>query len=107
MLDELVRRHGCKLLLNFLPTARDVSRKRGHRPYEKLQVRGYVCAFPVFESNFPVDKQGCSYTVLFNAFQRICDQAGYTAAERADLFAGTARRFYRVEPPALPLGWAG
>jgi len=38
--------------------------------------------------------------VLFNAFQRICDEAGYTAAERADLFAGTARRFYRVEPPA-------
>ncbi len=54
----------------------------------------------MFESNFPVDKQGCSYTVLFNAFQRICDEAGYTAAERADLFAGTARRFYRVGPPA-------
>ncbi len=54
----------------------------------------------MFESNFPVDKQGCSYTVLFNAFQRIWDEAGYTAAERADLFAGTARRFYRLEPPA-------
>ena len=54
----------------------------------------------MFESNFPVDKQGCSYTVLFNAFQRICDQAGYTKSERADLFAGTARRFYRVEGPA-------
>ena len=53
----------------------------------------------MFESNFPVDKQGCSYTVLFNAFQRICDQAGYTKPERADLFAGTARRFYRVEGP--------
>ena len=54
----------------------------------------------MFQSNFLVDKQGCSYTVLFNAFQRICDQAGYTASERADLFAGTARRFYRVDPPA-------
>lgn len=54
----------------------------------------------MFESNFPVDKQGCSYTVLFNAFQRICDDAGYTASERADLFAGTARRFYRIAPPA-------
>ena len=50
----------------------------------------------MFESNFPVDKQGCSYTVLFNAFQRIADEAGYSAAERADLFAGTARRFYRL-----------
>ncbi len=50
----------------------------------------------MFESNFPVDRQGCSYTVLFNAFQRISDEAGYTASERADLFAGTARRFYRL-----------
>ena len=50
----------------------------------------------MFESNFPVDKQGCSYTVLFNAFQRIADDAGYTTQERASLFAGTARRFYRL-----------
>ena len=50
----------------------------------------------MFESNFPVDKQGCSYTVLYNAFQRIADEAGYSAGERADLFADTARRFYRV-----------
>ncbi len=53
----------------------------------------------MFESNFPVDKAGCSYTVLFNAFQRIADEAGYTADERADLFAGTARRFYRIDAP--------
>jgi L-fuconolactonase len=50
----------------------------------------------MFESNFPVDRQGCSYTVLWNAFQRISDEAGYSASERADLFAGTARRFYRL-----------
>ena len=50
----------------------------------------------MFESNFPVDSSGCSYTVLFNAFQRISDEAGYTPGERADLFAGTARRFYRL-----------
>lgn len=50
----------------------------------------------MFESNFPVDKQGCSYTVLFNAFQRIAAEAGYTADERASLFAGTARRFYQL-----------
>ena len=53
----------------------------------------------MFESNFPVDRQGCSYTVLFNAFQRIATEGGYTAQERADLFAGTARRFYRLDPP--------
>jgi|TARA_B110000438_G_scaffold22542_1_gene20385 predicted TIM-barrel fold metal-dependent hydrolase len=51
----------------------------------------------MFESNFPVDKQGCSYTVLFNAFQRIADEAGWSISERAELFSGTARRFYRLE----------
>jgi predicted TIM-barrel fold metal-dependent hydrolase len=52
----------------------------------------------MFESNFPVDKQGCSYTVLFNAFQRIADEAGWSASERSELFSGTARRFYRIDP---------
>ncbi|MDG1198019.1 MAG: amidohydrolase family protein [Actinomycetota bacterium] len=51
----------------------------------------------MFESNFPVDKQGCSYTILFNAFQRIADEAGWSRSERAELFSGTARRFYRLE----------
>jgi L-fuconolactonase len=51
----------------------------------------------MFESNFPVDKQGCGYTVLWNTFQKACDAQGYTPAERADLFAGTARRFYRLD----------
>ncbi|MFT7647704.1 MAG: L-fuconolactonase [Candidatus Poriferisodalaceae bacterium] len=53
----------------------------------------------MFESNFPVDKQGCSYTVLYNTFQRVADAGGYTPSERADLFAGTARRFYRLDTP--------
>ncbi|MGY9074535.1 MAG: amidohydrolase family protein [Acidimicrobiales bacterium] len=53
----------------------------------------------MFESNFPVDGAGCSYTVLYNTFQRIADAAGYNSQERADLFAGTARRFYRVAQP--------
>ena len=35
----------------------------------------------MFESNFPVDKQGCSYTVLFNAFQRIADEAGWSGGQ--------------------------
>ena len=53
----------------------------------------------MFESNFPVDKQGCSYTVLFNAFQRIADEAGWSTSERDDLFSGSARRFYRLNTP--------
>ena len=52
----------------------------------------------MFESNFPVDRQGCSYTVLFNAFQRVAEEAGWSNVERAELFSGTARRFYRLNP---------
>ncbi len=48
----------------------------------------------MFESNFPVDKLSCSYTVLWNAFKLL--SKGYSAAERADLFYGTAARVYRL-----------
>ncbi len=48
----------------------------------------------MFESNFPVDRAGASYTVLWNAFKRVT--RGYPAGERAALFAGTARGFYAI-----------
>ena len=48
----------------------------------------------MFESNFPVDKQGCSYTVLWNSFKRI--SAGFGTSERDALFRGTASRVYRL-----------
>ena len=48
----------------------------------------------MFESNYPVDGETTGYTVLWNAFKKI--SAEYPAAERAELFAGTARRFYRL-----------
>ena len=49
----------------------------------------------MFESNFPVDKQSCSYHVLYNSFKKIA--AGCSAAEKAALFHDTAVRVYRVE----------
>jgi predicted TIM-barrel fold metal-dependent hydrolase len=48
----------------------------------------------MFESNFPVDKASCSYTVLWNSFQRLT--ATYSAAEKAKLFHDTAARVYRL-----------
>jgi predicted TIM-barrel fold metal-dependent hydrolase len=48
----------------------------------------------MFESNFPVDRETLPYTVLWNAFQKI--GVGYTADEQDELFAGTARRTYRL-----------
>lgn len=48
----------------------------------------------LFESNFPVDKGMFSYAVLWNAFKRLA--AGASDDEKAMLFSGTARRFYRL-----------
>ena len=48
----------------------------------------------MFESNFPVDRFSLSYRVLWNAFKKLT--ATFSAAERAAMFAGTARRVYRL-----------
>jgi predicted TIM-barrel fold metal-dependent hydrolase len=48
----------------------------------------------MFESNFPVDKGSYSYGVFWNACKKLA--AGASEAEKADLFAGTANRFYRL-----------
>lgn len=48
----------------------------------------------MFESNFPVDKGGYGYAVGWNAFKRLA--AGASAEEKADLFWGSAARFYRL-----------
>jgi len=50
----------------------------------------------MFESNFPVDRQTCSYFVLWNAFKRIA--ATRSSAERRALFSGSARSIYRLGP---------
>ncbi|MET0545069.1 MAG: amidohydrolase family protein [Caulobacterales bacterium] len=48
----------------------------------------------MFESNFPVDMLYTSYTNVWNTFKRVTKD--FSAAERADLFAGTAQRAYRI-----------
>ena len=49
----------------------------------------------MIESNFPPDKVGHSYNILYNAFKRLTKD--YSASERNDMFRGTAERVYRVE----------
>jgi predicted TIM-barrel fold metal-dependent hydrolase len=49
----------------------------------------------MFESNFPVDKGSYSYPVFWNACKLLA--GGANAAEKADLFADTAARFYRLD----------
>jgi len=48
----------------------------------------------MFESNFPVDRQSCSYHVLWNAFKKLVADA--SAAEKQWLFHDTAVKAYRL-----------
>jgi len=64
------------------------------KPYIETCIEAFGSGRAMFESNFPVDKGSGSYHVFWNAFKRIA--ANCSAAEKADLFAGTARRFYRL-----------
>jgi L-fuconolactonase len=64
------------------------------RPWVETAITQFGAQRCMFESNFPVDKGGASYAVLWNAFKRIA--AGASADEKAALFAGTARRVYKL-----------
>lgn len=48
----------------------------------------------MFESNFPPDKQSCSYATLWNAFKRYA--APYSESEKHELCFGAAARGYRL-----------
>jgi L-fuconolactonase len=64
------------------------------RPYIETCIAAFGPDRAMFESNFPVDKGSCGYAALWNAFKRIT--AGFSVAEKAALFAGTAIKFYQL-----------
>jgi len=49
----------------------------------------------MFESNFPVDRFSLSYTVFWNAAQKMV--ADFSETEQTALFSGTAARVYSIE----------
>ncbi len=65
------------------------------RPYIETCIEAFGPARAMFESNYPPDRYGADYAVLWNAFKRIA--SGASADEKAALFAGTAARFYGIE----------
>ena len=52
----------------------------------------------MFESNFPTDREGVTYRTVWNLFKRIAAKKGLTDAEKTMVFAGTARKVYRLPP---------
>jgi L-fuconolactonase len=65
------------------------------RPYMQTSIELFGADRCTFESNFPVEKVGSGYATLWNAFKRIAASA--SPDEKRALFAGTARRVYRLE----------
>jgi predicted TIM-barrel fold metal-dependent hydrolase len=65
------------------------------RPYIETCVAAFGAKRAMFESNFPVDKGSYAYPVFWNACKILTK--GASAAEKEDLFAGTAARFYRLD----------
>lgn len=63
-------------------------------PYYRACIELFAPQRCMFESNFPVDRVSCSYTVLWNAFKRL--SRDFTDAERAALFYDTAATVYRL-----------
>ena len=64
------------------------------RPYVETCIEAFGPKRAMFESNFPVDKVSYGYGVYWNACKRLAK--GMSSTEKADLFHGTASRFYRL-----------
>ena len=74
------------------PSSAELAKAMG--PYYQVCIELFGPTRCMFESNFPVDRVSCSYTVLWNAFKRIAKK--YSAAERAALFHDTAVCVYKL-----------
>jgi predicted TIM-barrel fold metal-dependent hydrolase len=75
---------------------------RAWKPYIESCIKAFGVERCMFESNFPVDKEICSYRVIWNAFKRVA--SGYSAAEKTALFSRTAATVYRLDIPGAAKG---
>lgn len=64
------------------------------RPYIDTCIQAFGPNRCMFESNFPADKESCSYAILWNAFKRLA--SSYSQSEKEALFSRTAARVYRL-----------
>jgi predicted TIM-barrel fold metal-dependent hydrolase len=67
---------------------------KANEPWYRHTIEQFGPRRCMFESNFPVDKLSCSYTVLWNQFKKLTK--GFSADERSAMFHDTAMRVYRL-----------
>ena len=65
------------------------------KPYIETCIEAFGPKRAMFESNYPVDRWGAGYSVLWNTFKRLTK--GASEDEKAALYAGNAARFYGLE----------
>lgn len=77
------------------------------QPLVQVCIEAFGPARCMLESNFPVDKQSCGYTQLWNAFKLAT--GGLSASERKWLFYGAACQAYRLPElqAACEAAWPG
>lgn len=63
-------------------------------PYIESCIEAFGAERCMFESNYPADRESCSYAAIWNAFKLIA--AGASGDEKAALFRGNAHRIYRI-----------
>jgi len=91
-LGALSMRKADRLDPDLPPNSDDIA--RAWKPWTEVAINAFTPARCMFESNFPVDKRHYSYPILWNAYKKLASP--YSAQERQDLMAGTARRAYRM-----------
>jgi L-fuconolactonase len=64
------------------------------RPWIEPCVELFGAGRCMVSSNFPVDKAGLGYGAVWNVFKRVTQ--GCSAEEKALIYAGTAKRIYRI-----------
>jgi len=108
-IKKLAQHENVFVKLGALPIRLNKTLKEGYNPEHapgsaevaatwRPWIEGCIDAFGpsrcMFESNFPVQKNWCSYLVVWNAYKRIA--AEFSPDTKAKLFAETARRAYRM-----------
>jgi predicted TIM-barrel fold metal-dependent hydrolase len=80
-------------LLPMPPSSEEVA--AAWRPYIRTCIELFGPDRCMFESNFPVDKGMVGYRIMWNTFKRLT--ADFAENEKHALFAGTARRVYKLD----------
>jgi len=76
------------------PTSDEVT--EAFLPYMSVIIANFGTDRCLFASNFPVDKVSSSYSVLFNAFKKVCQRLEIDDEGKKEMFAGNAKKLYKI-----------